>query len=158
MYCALFVFYFNFYVGVLRTISFLLSLLLWCFAHTLVFSHYLICTFTITWVFCALFVFNFHYYVGILRTICFLLINTWVFCALFVFCFYYYVGVLRIICFLLSLIRWCFAHYLFSTFTIALVFCYYLFSTFTITMVSCALFVLYFNYYVGVLRTISFLL
>ena len=147
MCCALFVFYFNFYVGVLRTICFLLSLLLWCFAHTLGF--------------CALFVFYFKYYVGVLRTNCFLLsllrwcfahhlfltfIITLVFSALFVFYFYYYVGVLalfvfyfyfyvgvlRTICFLLLLARWCIAHYSFSTFTITLVFC--------------ALFVLYFYY------------
>ena len=103
VFCSLFVFYFNFYVGVLRTICFLLSLLRWCFAH------YLFLTFTITLVFCALFVFYSHQYVG--------------FCALFVFYFYYYVGVLRTICFLLLLLRWCVAHHLFSTFANTLVFC-----------------------------------
>ena len=136
----------------LRTICFLLSPLRWCFVH------YLFSTFTITWVFCALFVFNFHYYVGILCTICFLLINTWVFCALFVFCFYYYVGVLRIICFLLSLIRWCFAHFLFSTFTFTLVFCALFVFYFHYCVGVLLLFVFYFYYYVGVLRTICFVL
>ena len=128
-------------------------------------------TFTFTLVFCALFDFNFHCYVGILRTICFLLSLirgffahysfstlgiTWVFCALIVFYFHCYIGVLRTIFFLLSLLRWCFAHYLFST---LLRWCvaHYLFSTLTITLVFCALFV-FFNYYVGVLRTICFLL
>ena len=145
----------------MRTICFLLSLILWCFAHSL-FS-----TLSITWVFCALIVFYFHFYVGVLRTIffyfnyyvgalrtiCFLLLllrwcvthylfstltMTLVFCALFVFYFNCYVGILRTICFILSLKCWCFAHYLFSTFTNVLLFC--------------ALFVFYFNYYVGVLR------
>ena len=117
VYCALFVFYFNFYVGVLSTICFLLSLFdvlrkRWCFAH------YLFST-------CA---------------------NTLVFCALFVFYFKYYVGVLRTNCFLLSLLRWCFAHYLFLTFIITLVFVHYLFSTLTNRWVFCALFVFYFYY------------
>ena len=149
MFCALFVFYFNYYVNVLRIICFLLLLLRWCFVH------YLFSSLTITLVFCALFVFYFYYryFVGVLRTICFLLLlvrwcfahylfstfTIWCFahnlfstltitlvcCALFVFqfnfyapfvfYFKYYVGVLRTICFLLSPLRWCFAHYLFST-------------------------------------------
>ena len=79
--CALFVFYFDYNVGVLRTICFLLLLLRWCF------EHYLFSTFTNTLVFCALFVFYFYYYVGVLRTICFLLLLLR--------------GVLRTICFLL---------------------------------------------------------
>ena len=102
-FCALFVFHFHYYVGILRTVCFLLSLLRWCFAH------YLFSTLTITLVFCALFVFFSNYNVGVLCTIFFYL--------------YYYVGVLRTICFLLSLLRWCFTHYFFSTFTIRLVFC-----------------------------------
>ena len=135
--------------------------------------HYLFYTFTITLVFCALSVFYFNYYVGVLRTFYFLLLllrrrvgticfpllrlgwcfahylfstftSTLVYCALFVFYFYYDVGVLRTICFLLLLLRWCIAHYLFSTFTITLVFY--------------ALFVIYSNCYVGVLRTICILL
>ena len=145
MFCALFVLHFNYYVGVLRTISFLPSLLRWCFAH------YLFSTLTTTLLFWALFVLYFHYN-GVLRTICFLLLLlrwcfvhylfstftiTLVFCALSVFYFNYFVGVLRTIYFLLLLLRrrvgticfpllrlgWCFAHYLFSTFTMTLVFC-----------------------------------
>ena len=85
------------------------------------------------------------------------LTTTLVCCALFVFYFHLNVGVLRTIYFLLLLMRYCFAHYLFSTLIITLVF-YALFSTFINTLVFCALFVLYFNYYVGVLRTICFLL
>ena len=156
MLCALFVFYFNYYVGVLRTICFLLSLIRWCC------THYLFSTLTIMLVCCTLSVFYFYYCIGMLRTIWFLLSLTFTFvcCALFVFYFYYYVGVLRAICFLLWLLCWCFAHYFFSTFTLTLVFCalfvfllsllrwcfaHYLFSTF-------------FNYYVGVLHTICFLL
>ena len=98
---------------------------------------------------------------------------TFLFCALFVFYFYYDVVVLRTICFLLLLLRWCIAHYLFSTLTITLVLCalfvfyfynyvgffaQYLLSTLTITLVFCALFVIYFHFYAGVLRTICFLL
>ena len=98
-FCALFVFYFHYYVGVLRTICFLVSV-------------------NVTLACCALFVFYFNYDVGVLRTICLLLsllrwcflhnlfstlTNTWVFCALFVFYFNYYVGVLCTICFLISL-------------------------------------------------------
>ena len=124
VFCALFVFCFYYYVSVLRTICFLLSLLRWCFAL------YLFSTLSITWVFCALIVFYFYYYVSVLRTICFLLL-------LLRWCF-------ATICFLLLLLRWCFAHFLFSAFTITLVFC--------------ARFVFYFNYFVGVLRTICFLL
>ena len=138
MFCALFVFYFHYYVSVLRTNCFQLSLLRWCFAHYLFF--------------------NIHYYVGIfllflLLRWCFFLLSLlrfllsllrWVFCAVFVFYFYYYVGVLRTICFLLLLLRWCVA--------------YHLFSTFANTLMFCALFVFYFKYYVGVLRTICFLL
>ena len=120
----------------MRTICFLLSLLHWCFAN------FLFSTFTITLVCCALFVFYFNYDVGVLRTICYL--NTRVFCALFVFYSHYYVGVLRTICFLLLLIRWCFAHYLFSTLII--------------TLVCSVVFVFYFNYYVGILCTICFLI
>ena len=136
VFCALFVFYFNCYVGILRTICFILSLKCWCFAH------YLFSTFTNVLLFCALFVFYFNYYVGVLRPF-FTFINTLVFCALFVlyfncyfffghyllstftitlvyfalfvFYFNYYVGVLRIICFILLLIRWRIGHYLFST-------------------------------------------
>ena len=150
MFSALFVFYFNYNVGVLRTICFILSLKCWCFAR------YLFSTFTNALLFCALFVF-FYYNAGVLRTISFLLLLllwcfahylfsltiTLVFCALyvstimlvccapFVFYFHYYVGVLRTVCFLLSLTRWCFAHYPFSAFTI--------------TLVCCALFVFYFR-------------
>ena len=133
MCCALFVFYFNCDVGVLRTICFLLSLLRWCFMLNLG------STLTNTWVFCAQFVFYFHYHVGVLRSICFLLIitfvfcalfstltNTWVFCALFVFYFHYY-----LFSYFFKLLRWHVAHYLLSSF---------------------------FNYQVGVLRTICFLL
>ena len=152
MFCALFVFYFYYYVGLLRSISFLLLLLRWCF------THYLFSTLTMTLVCCAPFVFYFNYYVGVL--------------PLFVFCLYYYVGVLRTICFLFSLIRWCFVHYLFSTLSISWVlrtncfllsllrwyFAHYLFSTLTISLVCYALFVFYSNYYVGLLRTICFLL
>ena len=126
--------FFIHYVGVLRTLCFLLSL-------------------SITLVCCALFVFYFlyilrwcvaHYlfstffnnYVGLLRTICFLvsLALTLVCYALFVFLFffYYYVGVLSLFVFyFLCLLRRCVAHYLFSSFL---------------------------KYYVGVLRTILFLL
>ena len=113
-------------------------LILWYFAH------YFFSTLSITWVFCILIVFYFCYYVGVF--------------AHFVFYFYYYVGVLRTNCFLLSLLRWCFAHYLFLTFTITLVFCA-LFVFYSHQYVGfCALFVFYFYYYVGVLRTICFLL
>ena len=151
MFCALFVFFLNYQVEVLCTICFILSLIRWCFAHYLFstftiklvfcalfvfysfirgfFAHYLFSTFTITLVFCALFVFYFNYEVGVLRTICFILSLK--------------VGVLGTICFLLLLIRYCFVHYLFCTFINTLVFS--------------ALFVLYFNYYVDVLRTICFL-
>ena len=135
VFCALFVFYFNYYVGVLRTICFLLLLLRWCFAHYLF-------SLTIMLMFCALFVFYFNYYVGVLRTICYLL-------SLLRWCFAQYL-------FLPLLLRWCFAHYVFSAFTIWC-FAHYLFSTLTITLVCCALFVFYFNYYVGVLRTICVL-
>ena len=139
--------------------------------------HYLFPTFTITFmfcalfvfyfnplVFCALFVFNFHYYVGILRSICFLLS---LIRGFFVhYSFSTFTTTLRVL-----LSRWCFAHYFFSTLSITFVFCalfffsfiirwcvaHHLFSTFTIT-VFCALSVFYFNYYVGVLRTICFIL
>ena len=124
MYCALFVFYFHYYVGVLLTNCFLLSLLRWCFAHYLFF--------------------NIHYYVGIFFAI---FTITLVFFSTFTITFSIFtitLGFLRTIRFRLLLLRWCFAHYLFSTFTITLVFC--------------ALFVFYFHYYVGVLRTICFLL
>ena len=140
---ALFVFYFNYYVGVLRTICFLLSRLSWCFAHylfftfsiTLVFcalfffsllllrwcvAHHLFSTFANTLVFCVVFVFYFKYHVGVLCTHCFLLLR------------WCYVSVLRTIFFLLSLLLWCFGHYLFSTLTI--------------TLVCWALFVFYLNY------------
>ena len=82
VFCALSFFCFYYYVGVLRTICFLLSLTRWCFAH------YLFSTLSITWVFCALIVFYFDTNVGVLRTIFFLY-------------FHYYFDVLRIICFLL---------------------------------------------------------
>ena len=52
VFCALFIFYFNYYVGVLRPF----------------FS-----TFINTLVFCAQFVLYLNYYVGVLRTFCFLL-------------------------------------------------------------------------------------
>ena len=122
MCCALFVFYFHYYVGVV---------------------HYLFSTLTITLVFCELFVFYFHYYVGVLRTICYL--NTRVFCALFVF---------------YSLLRGCLAHFLFSTLTITLVCFHYLFSNFFdyyVGILRIICFLVFFNYYVGVLRTICFL-
>ena len=109
---------------VLRTICPLLLLLGWCVAH------HLFSTFANALMFCALFVFYFKYYVVV--------------CAQFFFYFHFYVGVLRTICFLLSLLLWCFAHYLFSTLSI--------------TWVFCALIVFYFHFYVGVLRTICFLL
>ena len=110
--------------------------------------------------------------VGVLGTICFLLllmrycfvhylfctfINTLVFSALFVLYFNYYVDVLRTICFLFELLGWNFAHYLFYTFTNTLVFCALFVFSWTIRLKFWALFVLYFNYYVGVLRTICFL-
>ena len=109
VFCALFVFYFNYYVGVLRTICFLLSLLRWWSAH------YLFSTFTITLVFCALFVFYslihgfFAHYLfstfTIMLVFCALFFFTFtitlMFCALFVFYLNYYVCVLRTICFLL---------------------------------------------------------
>ena len=100
-----------------------------------------------------------------LRTICFLLSLsiTLVCCAPFVFYFHY-------------LLRWCVAHYLFSTFSNNYVgMLHYLFSSLfssyvgvlrticflvslTITLVCCAyLFSTFFAYYVGVLRTICFL-
>ena len=115
VFCALFVFYFKYYVGVLRTYCFLLSPLRWCFVH------YLFSTFTNALPLRTIFLL--YYYVGVLRTICFLLLLLrWrfahylfsltimlVFCALLVFYYNYYVGVLRTICFLLSLLRWCFA-------------------------------------------------
>ena len=92
--------------------------------------HYLFSTLTITLVCCAPFVFYFHHYVGVLRSICLLLL-------LFRWCFARYF-------FLLFLLRWCVAHHLFSTFANMLVFC--------------ALFIFYFKYHVGVLRTYCFLL
>ena len=180
VFCALFVFYFNYYVGVLRTICFLLSLLRWCFAQylfstftiTLVFcalffflllllqcsvAHHLFSTFANTLVFCALFVFYFHFYVGVLRTICFLLsLLRWRFAHYFY--FYYYVGVLHTIFFLLLLLRWCVAHHLFSTFANTLMFCALFVFYFKYYVVVCALFFFYFHFYVGVLRTICFLL
>ena len=137
VFCALFVLYFYYYVGVLRNICFLLLLLRWCvaqhlfsaFANTLTCGHYFFSTLSITWVFCTLIVFYFYYYVGVF--------------ALFDFYSYYYVSVLR---------------------TIFFYFYYYVgvlctfFSTLTITLVFCALFAFYFLYNVGVLRTICFLL
>ena len=148
MFCALFLFCFNYDVGVLRTICFLLSLLRWCFMLNLG------STLTNTWVFCAQFVFYFHYHVGVLRSICFLL-------SLLRLCF--------ALCFLLSLIRGFFAHFLFSTFTTIcfLIFLnyyvgmlrtiYYLVSL-TIRLVCCALFVFYFDCNVGFFCSICFLL
>ena len=129
---ALFVFCFYYYVGVLLTICFLLSLIRWCFAH------YLFSTLSITWVFCALIVFYFHFYAGVLRTICFLtftitlvffllfLLLRWCFFSTFTFAFSTFtitLGFLRANRFLLLLLCWCFAHYLFSAFTITLVCC-----------------------------------
>ena len=67
VFCALFVFDFYYYVGVSRTICFLLLLLRWCVAY------HLFSTFANTLVFCALFLFYFNYYVGDLHTNCFLL-------------------------------------------------------------------------------------
>ena len=124
-------------MGFLRTISFLLLLLRWCFAHYFFLLlqlrwcvvHHLFSTLTITLVYCALIVFYFHYYMSVLCTICFLP----------------------------QLLRWCFTHYLFYTFTEMLVFCALFVFYFSITLVFCALFV-FFKYYVGVLRTICFLL
>ena len=137
--------FFIYYVGVLRTILFLLSLsitlvccalfvfyflhlLRWCVAH------YLFSTFSYNYVgmlrtFCFLVSSS---YVGVLRTICFLVsLTITLVLRLFVFYFDYYVGVLRTISFLLSVLRWCFAHYLFYSLTI--------------TLVYCTLFVFYFN-------------
>ena len=125
---ALFVFYFNYYVGVLHTICFLLLLLHW-YVGTIWF----LLSLPFTFVCCALFV---SYFLELVRWH----VAHYLFSSLFS----SYVGVLRTICFLLLLLRWCFAHYFFSTFTLTLVFC--------------ALFVFSFHYYVGVLRTICFLL
>ena len=153
VFCALFVFYFTYYVGVLRTICFLLSPLRWCFAQ------YLFSTFTISLVFCA----QFFFLLLLLRWcvahhLFSTFTNTLVFCALFFFYFIYHVGVLRTHCFLLPPLHWCFAHFFFLLSLLLWCFAHYLFSTLTITLVCCALFVSYFNYYVGVLRTICFLL
>ena len=138
VFCALFVFYFNYYVGVLRTICFLLSLLRWCFAQ------YLFSTFTITLVFCALFFFLLLLLqCSVAHHLFSTFANTLVFCALFVFYFHFYVGVLRTICFLLSLLRWRFAHYFYFYYYVGVLHTF--FSAFTITLVCCAPFVFYFR-------------
>ena len=102
VFCAQFVFYFYYFVGVLHTICFLLLLLCWCFGH------YLFSIFANTLVFCALFFFYFKYHVGVLRAHCFLL-------SLLRWCFAHY--------FFSTFTIWCFANYLFSTLTITSVCC-----------------------------------